>query len=490
MFKKNKKYEVLTDSGFQDFSGIMKKGKKETFEIELISGKKIEATKDHYFYEEKQKIQLQNLKIGDSIDVEGGKKEKIKNIKSTGQNNVMDLVEVDNGNKFISNGVVTKNCDELAFVKKHIQTSFWASIFPTISTGGEIIISSTPNGDSDLFSELWFSANSKKGTDFNPIYVPWDAPPGRDEKFKQDTIGTFGQARWDQEYECKFITLEKSLFDLDQINERIEIIEDKPAFMTFDDIDVGEVELFLPIMYNGKYVVGVDISTGVKEDYSVIQVFDFPNLRQVMEIRSNEISTDRLYAVLKKVLKMLESRASEVYYSFENNGLGESMAALIRADDNDPIEQSILITPQKSKNLGVNVTGVSKYKHSKTLERLFAKNNIELNSETCLQEMKTYKQYGHTFRHDVGATDDCITAILVIVRMLEIMSESDQYAYHKLYTSMLDNSGNDWAREINNEDQSEEPVNKKTKEFDIFAQSGLDDSETKNTLDNTLPILF
>ena len=99
-------------------------------------------------------------------------------------------------------------CDELAFVKPHIQQKFWNSVFPTLSTGGGCIISSTPNGDTNLFATLWrgaedHSANAVIGPNgFYATRVFWDQPPGRDQKYKDETIATLGEHTWMQEYEC------------------------------------------------------------------------------------------------------------------------------------------------------------------------------------------------------------------------------------------------------------------------------------------------
>lgn len=91
--------------------------------------------------------------------------------------------------------------DELAFVPKRIQEEMWASIAPTISTGGSLLVSSTPNGDSDLFASLY--RKSKVSEDgFNLIEVKWDEHPDRDEKYKKMMIGKIGQQKWYQEYEC------------------------------------------------------------------------------------------------------------------------------------------------------------------------------------------------------------------------------------------------------------------------------------------------
>jgi hypothetical protein len=92
-------------------------------------------------------------------------------------------------------------CDEFAFVRPGIQEEFWTSISPTLATGGSCIIASTPNGDSNLFAQLWRSAELGI-SDFKSTWVKWDEPPGRDESFKRAEIAKIGEEKWQQEYEC------------------------------------------------------------------------------------------------------------------------------------------------------------------------------------------------------------------------------------------------------------------------------------------------
>jgi hypothetical protein len=101
-------------------------------------------------------------------------------------------------------------CDEFAFVPNHVEEEFWSAILPTLSTGGACIISSTPNGDSDKFAELWRVAqlgDATAGLDntsirFVPKWIRWDMPPDRDEAFKIGQINMLGERKWLQEYEC------------------------------------------------------------------------------------------------------------------------------------------------------------------------------------------------------------------------------------------------------------------------------------------------
>ena len=66
--------------------------------------------------------------------------------------------------------------DEFAFVGASIAEKFWTAMAPTLATGGGCIISSTPNGDTNLFATLWRQALVEANS-YKTMYVPWDAPP-------------------------------------------------------------------------------------------------------------------------------------------------------------------------------------------------------------------------------------------------------------------------------------------------------------------------
>lgn len=91
--------------------------------------------------------------------------------------------------------------DEFAFVPNNIQTEFFATVLPTISAGDEtkMIITSTPNG-MNMFHRIWTEAVAKKNT-FTPIEVHWSQIPGRDEKWKEETIRNSSLIQFQQEYE-------------------------------------------------------------------------------------------------------------------------------------------------------------------------------------------------------------------------------------------------------------------------------------------------
>ena len=95
--------------------------------------------------------------------------------------------------------------DEFAIIRRNIAEAFFESVYPVISasTEAKIIIASTPFG-LNHFYELWKKAEYKKN-DFVATRVLWDEIPGRDEKYKIDTIKNIGIKKWNQEFECVWI---------------------------------------------------------------------------------------------------------------------------------------------------------------------------------------------------------------------------------------------------------------------------------------------
>ena len=305
--------------------------------------------------------------------------------------------------------------DEFAFVKPTIQDEFWTSIAPTLSTGGSCIMTSTPNGDMNIYAQVWRGA--EHGTNgFHPIHVNWDEPPGRDERFKEEETGRIGVRRWNQEYECIFLSSDSLLIDslfLMNITPQIEKIVPK--------LTVNDVVLFENIKPMSTYLLGVDPATGSGEDFSVITIFEFPSMVQVGEYRSNTMSTNDLYGVMKNVLKHIESRGASVYFSIENNGVGQGLIALYEADEN-PLEIAEFISEEGKKKLGITTTARSKMRACVNLKELLEKGNMHISSIILLSELKSYIRSRGAYAAQIGATDDCIAATLIVLRLVEEIS--------------------------------------------------------------------
>ena len=422
---KNSEYEILTPHGWEDFDGITrnKDANKRARKLEFDDGSFVTATLNHKFFVNDKKVSAKKLKVGDQVD-----SSKAKRISSITKTTLQDTYDVYNTNshKLSVNDTYLSNCDELAFVNPRIQRAFWSSISPTLSTGGSAIITSTPNGDQGLFAELWRSAEMNIG-EFSHLYVPWDAPPGRGEKFKNKMIAEQGEQKWKQEFECQFISsdalLVSSLF-LQQLTEEILKYPLKK--------EVQKVKFWDDIHAKKSYIMGIDPSTGSGNDFSVISIFSFPELIQVAEYRSNTMITNKLYKIVKNLLLFMESKGCEVYWSFENNGVGEGMLALYENDEEQP--ESQLVDDPKSKRRGMVTTSKNKMASCVTLKQLLENRTMHIRSPILLKELKSFARHAGSYAAQTGSTDDCVSAFLIVIRILQEVASYDDLAFDKLYS--------------------------------------------------------
>lgn len=346
-------------------------------------------------------------------------------------------IEFDNDSRMISQATTANTgrglacskifIDEIAFVRKSIQEELWTSMSPTLSTGGDLIISSTPNGDNELFASLWRGA--RMGTNgFKPFEATWDAHPERTPEFKDQMIGQIGELKFRQEYCCDFLSSDPLLINsikLQQIKASPPIFEDR-GFKFWGEVDV-----------RNSYYVGVDISVGISGDYSTIQVMEFPTMRQFAEFRSNTVSPQQLYQRIKWILTHLKNtklnhRSPEVYWSFENNGVGASIVALYQNEDSFPdavllsdVDRTGMVTSAKSKLLACL-----------ELKRLIEKttNGLQINSQVLIDELKNYISNGKTTYHaKVGATDDLIAAMLVVMNVFKKAANYEEAVFEMIY---------------------------------------------------------
>lgn len=316
--------------------------------------------------------------------------------------------------------------DEFAFVKPNIQDAFWTSISPTLSTGGSAIMASTPNGDQNIYAQTWRGA--QMGTNgFHPIRVKWDEPPGRDQIFKDDEIGRIGQRRWDQEYGCVFLSSDTLLIDSLFLANISPVIE---AIVPYNV--VHDVILFEEIKPLTTYLFGVDPATGNGEDYSVISIFEFPSMRQVGEFRSNTMSSNDLYAIMKNILMYMENKGATIYYTVENNGVGQGLIALIFADE-EPLKAAEFISEDGKSKYGITTTAKSKMRACVNLKDMLEKGNLEIKSKILLSELKSYVRARGSYAAQTGATDDCVSAVLMVLRLVEEIATYEQAAFDKLY---------------------------------------------------------
>lgn len=325
--------------------------------------------------------------------------------------------------------------DELAHVKKNIQELMWASIFPTLSTGGSCVVMSTPNGDNELFAELWRGAEA--GTNgFAPVFVPIEEIPGRDAAYQEMMRSKFGDLKFRQEFLAEFLSDDPLLIrslTLQGLKETEPIFIDK-GFVFWKEPDPHKT-----------YLIGADVAEGVKQDFSTVEIIELETLEQVAEFRNNGINESQLYNAIKYAIEKLMSyrdkqtnKPPAIYWSFENNSAGAAISTLYYNDEKFPPEAELL--SGKGDRTGFKTVNKPKLEACRHLKHLVekAKGNLKINSKMLIFELKNYIQTGASYAAKHGATDDLVSAMLIIMRILKSLSEYEPDVFDKLYKSEND----------------------------------------------------
>lgn len=331
--------------------------------------------------------------------------------------------------------------DELAFVRDNIQEEFWAALSPTLSTGGSLIVASTPDGDSNLFAKLAREAQSGLN-EFKYFKYIWTDVPGRDEAWKKSEIMRIGPDKFLQEHECHHLSSGSILVSSLTLQQRIHV-EDPIKILK-------EFKIWAEFERGKRYILGIDPATGTGSDFSVIEVFEFPSMIQVAEFRDNTTSSALLYKAMKSIIKFIEINGCEIYYSVENNGVGEGVLALLEADENAPMNAEF-ITQENSKRPGFVTTNRTKLKACLTLREMIEDGTIKIKSDAVLTELKNYIRTKRGYQAKDGATDDAISAILIVIRILEEIIQFDDEAF-AMMTDKLDEDYFDENKASNEDD--------------------------------------
>ena len=351
-------------------------------------------------------------------------------------------IEFDNGSKIKSEATTEKTgrgssptivfLDEIAFISKRIQDELWASLAPALSTGGKFVLTSTPNGDDELYANLWRGAMSGQNS-FFPVKVLWHQHPDRGPEYYEEMKGKLGPVKARQELDCEFLSSDSLLIDPIKLNQ---IRTVKPSFEEEEfKFFVCEEELNrIPI-----FLVGCDPATGGGGDFSVIQVFSFPDLKQVAEFRSNKLIIPFLYKKITWILNRLTSIKTknnmrpEVFWSFERNSIGEAISAL-HFNDEKQNEYAELVSDERGK-FGMYTSGRTKIQAALKLKTFVEKVNggITISSDHLLFEFKNYAAKGKGYEAKAGATDDAVAATLIVLRILDHLAKFNEKAHQTIY---------------------------------------------------------
>ena len=363
-------------------------------------------------------------------------------------------IEFDNGSRIVSATTTETTgrgmsisllyADEFAFVRPTIATEFWTSISPTLSTGGKAIITSTPNSDEDQFALLWKGANRCEDEYGNPTEVGqngfrafrafWHEHPDRNETWAQQQRAALGTERFRREHDCEFIINDETLISATCL---FDLQGRDPEYKT------GEVRWYHRPEPGRIYCVALDPSLGTGGDPAAIQVFEANTTRQVAEWRHNRTDIPSQVRILADIIRHINDITQDpksIYYTVENNTLGEAALISIAEYGEDNIPGYFLSEPAHGSGRrfrkGFNTTHKPKIAACAKLKHMIETGRMRIASRSLVSELKTFVAAGTSYAAKIGETDDLVMSTLLVVRMLQVLQ-----SYHaELDTQMRDHT--------------------------------------------------
>ena len=352
-------------------------------------------------------------------------------------------IDFDNGSRIVS-ATTTENtgrgmsisllyCDEFAFVRPTIASEFWTSISPTLATGGKCIITSTPNSDEDQFAQIWRQANNciddygnetplgKNG--FRAYRSKWQEHPDRDDQWAVEMRSQLGEERFRREMECEFIIYDETLINPIMLTEMAGI----------DPIQKqGQVRWYSQPKKGCVYLVALDPSLGTGGDFAALQVLELPHMKQVAEWQHNKTPIQQQIKILSEITKYIVDAIgsnTDVYYSIENNTIGEAGLVSISEVGEENISGIFLSEPKRNSaggyRKGFNTAHKSKLSACAKFKNLVETKKMHIASKALVSQLKLFVATGNSFKAKIGEHDDLVMSILLAVRMAVFLREFD-----------------------------------------------------------------
>ena len=338
--------------------------------------------------------------------------------------------------------------DEFAFVPNHIAESFFASVYPTITSGQntKVIIVSTPHG-MNHFYRMWHDAEKgKNGYIFTDVH--WSEVPGRDSAWKAQTIANTSEQQFKVEFECEFLGSVDTLIAPSKLRN---FIYDHPKTRN------AGLDVYVDPSENSDYVVTVDVARGVGSDYSafvVVDVTQFPH-RVVAKYRDNEIKPMMFPNIIYEVAKSYNS----AFILCEVNDVGDQVASILQYD----LEyQNILMCSMRGRagqivgqgfsgkktQLGVKMSKTVKKVGCLNLKTMIEEDKLIFNDYEIMSELTTFIQKHNSFEAEEGCNDDlamCLVIYAWLVCQDYFKELTDQDVRKRLYEEQKNQIEQDMA---------------------------------------------
>ena len=338
--------------------------------------------------------------------------------------------------------------DEFAFVPNHIADSFFASVYPTITSGKstKVIIVSTPHG-MNHFYRMWHDAERGKN-EYIPTDVHWSAVPGRDAEWKKQTIANTSEQQWKIEFECEFLGSVDTLIAPSKLRT---LVYDQPITRS------GGLDMHEPPQDKHDYIITVDVARGVVKDYSAFVVVDittFPH-KIVAKYRNNEIKP----MMFPNIIYQVATKYNKAYVLCEVNDVGDQVAAILNYD----MEYTNLLQSSmrgragqvigqgfsgKKTQLGVKMSKTVKKVGALNLKTMIEEDKLIFSDYEILSELTTFIQKHNSFEAEEGCNDDlamCLVIYAWLVAQDYFKELTDQDVRKRIYDEQKNQIEQDMA---------------------------------------------
>ena len=303
--------------------------------------------------------------------------------------------------------------DEFAFIPANISEQFFSSVYPTISSGksSKVMIVSTPHG-MNMYYKIWNDAIHKRN-DYVPVEVHWSEVPGRDDKWREETIRNTSEAQFATEFECEFVGSIDTLIN----PSKIRMLSHNTPLVSNAGLDLYERP------EKGKdYVMTVDVARGTVKDYSAFVVFDVSKMpyRIVAKFRDNEMKPLLFPHTIEKVAR----EYNNAHICVEVNDIGHQVADALQFE----LEYTNLLMcmmkgragqilgggfSKRGSQLGVRMTKQVKRIGCQNLKTLIESDKILVPDFHMIQELSTFIRRGTSWQAEEGANDDLVMCLVI-----------------------------------------------------------------------------
>ena len=332
-------------------------------------------------------------------------------------------LELENGSKILASSTSASAVrggsyniiflDEFAYVPSNVAEQFFSSVYPTISSGQstKVMIVSTPHG-MNMFYKIWTDAEEKRNS-YIPIEVHWSEVPGRDEKWKKETIANTSEQQFNTEFECEFLGSIDTLIS----PSKLRVLTYKTPLQSNAGVDI----YVLP-KEEHTYLLTADVARGTSNDYSAFIVFDVTSVPYtiVAKFRDNEIKPLLFPQKIHQIAKVYNT----AFVLIEVNDIGEQVANAMHYDME---YDNMIMASMRGRagqilgggfsggraQLGVRTTKAVKSIGCSNLKQLVEDNKIIIEDFDTINELSTFIVKGSSFEADDGCNDDMVACLFI-----------------------------------------------------------------------------